>query len=106
VIAQLPAANTALLIVISLVAYKFLELATARFFKRTVETEYITADHCRECKKDHNLAAKSTDTEQRESLKQLGQSMDVLRGIVLVLAVRSGVDEKTLQDLVNRKGGA
>jgi hypothetical protein len=92
--------------VILLVAYEFIRLSTARLFKRTVETEYITAEHCRECKNDLKGAASTTDTDLRESLRQLGQSIDMLRGIVLVLAVRAGVDEKTLQDLANRNGAA
>jgi len=77
------------------VGAEVVKFVLGRLMKRsTIGTEYITATHCKECKKDRD-----------DKLVRIGNSLDDLRSVLLIVAVKVGADNDTLERLA-RKGGS
>ncbi len=89
-------------LVILLVVWEIVKKLVDRFVEKTVDTDYMTVVSCRMNREDCARSRGGVDSKLHLTLNSLGQSIDVLRGIVLVLAVKAGVDQQTLQDIVRR----
>lgn len=96
-------ANIAVLFFLVLAMVEVVKLAVGRVFKKTIDTDYQTLEQCRKCREECHRQRTSGSTTMQDNIKDLGRSIDLLRGILLVLAVKVGVDDKTLQQLASRK---
>jgi hypothetical protein len=96
--------QVAAMFMVGLIMVEVVKLATARVFKRTIETEYVTVEACSRCRAECSKNRMNGSTTMQENIKKLGESIDILRGILLVLAVKVGVEEDTLKDLASRRG--
>lgn len=96
-------AQIAATFILGVIIWETIKLSVARYYKRTVETEYVTVERCRMCREECSRGRSSGATEMQSNIRELGKSLDLLRGILLVLAVKVGVDEETMQKLVRRR---
>lgn len=97
------AMETATMLFAGLVMSEVIKLSIARLFKKTVDTEYMTVERCQTCRHECALARNSSNTGIRESMKELGQAMDTMRGVLLVMAVKSGVEPEELKELAYKR---
>ena len=95
------------LIVLALAAWEFLRLAIHGFFKRAVGTRYVTETDCRLKRESCGAGRLGAEAALEKMLKEfssdLGESIDVLREVVLVIAVKENVEEDTLKKLAGRR---
>ena len=95
--------HLAVLFFVSLAAVEMIKLAVGRWFKKTVDTDYMTTLDCRLCRENCQAARSSSSRSDSRRLDELGYSLDLLRSIVLVIAVKVGVDNTTLSDLAYKR---
>lgn len=79
------------LILVAFAVWEFVKLAVGRFFKKTVDTDYITATQCAGCQKD--------DANETKSVRDELSSM---REILMVIGLKVGLDEKEMLKLVKK----
>jgi len=96
--------RSVVVMVVVLVAWEIVKRLLDRLFSRTIDSKYVTEDVCLLTRNDCFTARAYTSKNIHKHLGEVGRSIDQLRGIVLVLAVKAGVDQKTLQDLAGRGG--
>jgi hypothetical protein len=94
--------RSVVILVILLITWEIVKKLVERFMTKTIDTEYMTVAGCRISRDDCVKSRGGIDHGLRQSLDDLGGLIDVLRGIVLVLAVKAGVDQQTLQDIARR----
>lgn len=87
--------NLAMQVLVSLLMWEIIKLAVARFFKKSVDTEYTTAAQFNAHLVDCRGKSKADDRSVREALSEV-------RGIILVIALKVGIDEKEIVKLVNK----
>lgn len=85
----------AMLVLIALAAWEFVKLGVARVFRKSVDTEYTTAAQFNAHLVDCRTKSKVDDRSVREALSEV-------RGIILVIALKVGIDEKEIVKLVNK----
>lgn len=82
--------STAMTIILSVAGYKMLEKLIDMFFKRITRDDFITKADCGQCEKaDADVTAKLTS------------EIATIKGILLVLAVKSGIPPEQLSKLTN-----
>jgi len=82
-------ANPAIDLVLAVAVWEVVKYAVNKFLRRTVDTNYITDKDCEKC-----------NGKAREKESALEDKLSELRGIVLVIAVKVGIDEKEIRSLV------
>lgn len=80
----------AILIVIAIILGKLLSLFIEFIFKKTMTQQYITKSDCLSCK---NQIA--------ERRSELSMQIRIIKGLLLVMAVKVGVPDEQLRDLVD-----
>lgn len=93
--------HVAVLVIGAIVLNEVVKLTVGRFFKRTVETEYRTVLDCRTCREECLRQRSQLAGATQGEMSDLGRSLDILRGILLVIAVKVGVDDDVLQNLAH-----
>jgi len=82
--------TTAMTVVISVGGYELAKQVIAYFFKRVTRDDFITKTDCQQCEKaDADITAKLTS------------EIATIKGILLVLAVKSGIPPEQLSKLTN-----
>ena len=79
----------AMLIIVAIILGKFLSLLIEFVFKKAMTTQYITKAECQSCK---NQIA--------ERRSELSVQIRIIKGLLLVMAVKVGVPDEQLKDLV------
>lgn len=87
--------NLAMQVLVSLLMWEVIKLAVARFFKKSVDTEYITAAQFQAHLVDCRSKSKADDRSVRDALAEV-------RGIIMVIALKVGIDEKEIVKLVKK----
>ena len=80
--------NIAMTVVMGAAGYKSLELVLVYFFKKVTKDDYVTKKSCDVC-------GKQRDT----SLDKLVAEISIIKGLLLVLAVKNGVPPEQLTNL-------
>lgn len=93
--------HVAVLVIGAIVLNEVVKLTVGRFFKRAVDTEYRTVIDCRNCREECLRQRNQLTGSAQSEMSDLGRSMDILRGIMLVIAVKVGVADDVLQDLAH-----
>lgn len=83
----------AMLVLMALAAWEFVKLGVARFFKKSVDTEYITAAQFQAHLVDCRSKSKADD-------RSVGAALAELRVIILAIALHVGLDKKEIVKLV------
>ena len=89
----------AVLFILGIVTVEVVKLTVGRVFKKTVETEYQTALNCRLCREECQRTRTHGNIGMQGEMSDLGRSIDLLRGILLVIAVKVGVEDHTIEKL-------
>ncbi len=82
-------AMPAIHILTALAAWEVIKHVITRFLRRTVDANYITEDACDKC----NKKARDKETALEDRIAEL-------RGIVLVIAMKVGINEADIQRLI------
>ena len=85
---DLMAAHPAISVLLILFFWKLIELGTQYFFRKLTRDDYVTKSDCANCGKKRDGA-----------FEELCIRISELKGIVLVVAIKSGVDPKELTAL-------
>jgi phosphate/sulfate permease len=80
-------------IVVALLLWEIIRQAIAYFFKKFSSEEYLTKKDCEAC------SQRQKSKTDGDSIKDILDCMQVMRGILLVVAVKSGVNVEALKDL-------
>ncbi|OHD22459.1 MAG: hypothetical protein A2Y38_24975 [Spirochaetes bacterium GWB1_59_5] len=98
------ATESALLILVTLLAREAISLVAGFFFKRLTRDDYVTKKDCEACvmrssdfitKKDCEACSKQDD----DTMARLIDDMSTVKGILLVMAVNQGVNPEELKGL-------
>lgn len=95
--------QVAVLFIAGLVLVEIIKLTVGRVFRKTIDTEYVTVARCRKCREECSLARSQNNSGVQDGIRDLGQSVDTLRGVILVMAVKVGVEESTLEKLAYKR---
>lgn len=79
------------------------KLTVSRIFKKTVDTEYMTAERCRVCREECAATRNRSDDEFDIGIDELGMSLDAMREVILAIGIKVGVDESLLRQLVHKR---
>jgi hypothetical protein len=85
---DLMAAHPAISVLLILFFWKLIELGTQYFFRKLTRDDYVTKSDCTNCGKKRDA-----------TFEELNKSLSVVKGILLVVAVKGGVDTDELKSL-------
>lgn len=80
-------------IIVALFVWELVKQVIAYFFKKVAGDEYLTKKDCEAC----SQRQKSKD--DGVTIQEIFQCMQVMRGILLVVAIKSGMKAEELTDL-------
>lgn len=91
-------------IVTSIVGLKLIDLSTTYFFRRLTKDDYVTKKECEEHRGKHQDYVSKKDCElclrQDENIiSKVTGEISTIKGILLVLAVKSGIPPEELKKL-------
>lgn len=95
--------STAVIVVFGYVLLEIIKLTIGRFFKKTVDTEYVTVERCRNCREECSRTRTQGSAGMQDQVRELGKSIDLLRGVLLVVAVKVGAEDHTLEKLAYKR---
>jgi hypothetical protein len=98
--------HTAMLVIISIVGMEILKRVVDYFFKRATRDDFITKADCAQCKKTIGDFITRADCAKCEKAgdditTKLASEIAIIKGILLVIAVKSGIPPEQLSKLTN-----
>lgn len=98
--------ETAILILVALVGREIIQLCTGYFFKKVTRDDYVTKKDCEACvmRSSEFITKKACEACSKQddgTLDRLIDDMSTVKGILLVMAVKQGVDPEVLKGLTH-----
>ena len=101
---NLSTTEIAILILVALIGRELINLSTGYFFKKVTRDDYVTKKDCEACvmrtsdfitRQDCEMCSKQDD----DTMSRLIDDMSTVKGILLVMAVKQGVNPEDLKGL-------
>lgn len=94
---ELNQTQVVMLVVVAAVAWKLLDLGTAYFFKRITRDDVVTNKDCETNRLNCSISKDVKDL--KETTGDLCNRTSEIRGIMLVVAIKAGINPEELKDL-------
>jgi hypothetical protein len=94
---ELTQVNPVILVVVGVVAFKLMDLGTGYFFKKITRDDVVTKGDCENLRE--NCMIQKDVRDLKDTSEELCDRINEMRGIMLVMAVKSGVNPEELKDL-------
>lgn len=101
--------HTGLLVIIAMAVWEVVKIAIHRFFKKTVDTEYVTVSRCIKCREECSAQREAKDKtadnkngEFDEKLDKIGNTLDSFREVLFEIAMKDGIDPEKVKPLLKR----
>lgn len=91
-----------LVLVGALVVGEALRLAVRYFFKKITREDYLIKRDCEKCTEGRNKASEQRYTELNEFKREVRTSLNMIKGILLVLATKGEIPLDKIDELINR----
>lgn len=86
-----------ILVIVGVVALKLMDLGTTYFFKRITRDDVVTTSDCKSLRENCTILKDVRD--MKKTSEDLCDRINEMRGIMLVMAVKAGINPEELKDL-------